>query len=86
MATYTIRTASGASITADTTWAMEEDGAITERGLQIFQDGQYAGQGKVVRTSTGCRIEGCDARLGAADGSETDDAYIALEAAIGEDF
>lgn len=69
MTTITITTQSGARITA------EVDGS----SIEISQDGRLAGTGTLSRKG---RIEDCDARLGAQDGSETESAFEALEQAI----
>lgn len=65
-------TPSGASIEA----RLSDDGTV-----QISQDGVWAGVGRWVEGgSDGCgRIVECAARLGAPSGSETEDAYEALE-------
>ena len=67
MATHT--TKSGAVITANV-----EGDVVT-----ISQDGAVAGKGRI--TTKGAIVD-CDARLGAADGSETEAAYEALESAL----
>lgn len=69
MATVTVTTVSGAVVTA------EVEGDV----VTISQDGHFAGRG---RLSAKGRIEDCAARLGAADGSETDATYEALESAL----
>ena len=72
MTTIEITTASGHKITA----TLSDDG---ER-ISIYQGGALAGTGRVDYSCA--RILDCDARLGAADGSETEEAYEALEAQL----
>jgi hypothetical protein len=62
------RTASGERITA----------TIEGRRVVIEQDGIYAGEGEW----NGSQIVDCAARLGAADGSETEGAYEDLDAGL----
>lgn len=68
MKTTTITTASGATITA----------TIHGTNVDIIQDGVSVGTG----VWSGSQIEDCTARLGAADGGETDEAYAALDAGL----
>lgn len=75
MTSVTVTTKSGAKVTAEYSI---DGGKVT-----LSQDGHFAATGRVrYGMAEWARIEDCDARLGAADGSETDDTYAALEAAI----
>lgn len=67
--TYVVTTASGAVVMAE----------VVGTDVAISQDGQPAAVGWLGPRG---RIEGCDDVLGAGDGSESEAAYGALEAAI----
>lgn len=75
-ARVTITTESGAEITAE----------VTGRDVVISQDGHEAGRGTLRRFSglgkPWVAIDDCPARLGHTDGSETEAAYEALDAAL----
>jgi hypothetical protein len=66
--TVTVTTPAGARVTA----------TVEGEAVTITQDGQWAGDGRW----NGHRIDDCAARLGTADGSETDSAYEALDRAL----
>lgn len=70
MTTVTVTTKSGATVTAE---------LIDGDRVLISQDRKWAGSG---RLSAKGRIDGCDARLGAPDGSESEETYEALEEAF----
>lgn len=73
-----IKTASGCEIEAEVT-TDHPDTWVGAR-VEIHQDGSWAGNGRWSGALSG--IQDCSARLGADDGSETEEAYEALDAAI----
>jgi hypothetical protein len=85
MTTVTVRTKSGAKVSAEF--------SIDGGKVMLHQAGAVAGSGRIRygtetlatgESASWARIEDAAARLGAVDGSETDDAYAALEIAVAE--